>query len=127
MKPSRGCWAWRPMWTTSRPTFLCMPHRDRRRRRAARRSVWPSTSLGIVLRSLHRYDEAVALRYHTYFLVPALARDRVDGVVAERLHTLAQLFVELREPRLSPHWMHLQIYTYNPTVRERLRAAVRAL
>jgi len=68
----------------------------------------------------------VRLPYHPYFLVPALARVGVDGVVEERLHTLAQLFVELREPRLSRHWIHLQIYTYSSIVRERLRAGLRA-
>ena len=86
----------------------------------------PST-LAIVLRSLERYDAAVPLRYHPYFLVPALARESVDGVVEERLHTLAQLFVELREPRLSPHWIHLQLYTYNPIVKQRVESALRVL
>lgn len=85
------------------------------------------STLAIVLRSLGRYDEPVPVRYHPYFLLPGLARHPVAGVVSERLHTLAQLFIELRDARLSPHWIHMQLYTYSRTIAERLHGAVARL
>jgi choline dehydrogenase-like flavoprotein len=47
-----------------------------------------------------------------YFLLPVL---QLAGSHARRedLHTLAQLFLDIRDPEISPRTVHLQLYTYN--------------
>lgn len=78
----------------------------------------------IILRSLGHYDRPVTLRYHPYFLLPLVTLRNERGVALERLHTLAQLFVEIRDPRISDRVVHLQLYTYNGAIRDRLRGAL---
>jgi choline dehydrogenase-like flavoprotein len=42
--------------------------------------------------------------------------------VRENLHTLAQVFLEIRDRTISEHGIHLQLYTYNPLFRDKLRS-----
>lgn len=76
----------------------------------------------IVLRSLDAYDAALRMRYHPYFLLPMVTFRNIPGVTSERLHTLAQLFVEIRDPAIVHGWIHLQVYTYNEAMRRRLES-----
>jgi choline dehydrogenase-like flavoprotein len=78
----------------------------------------------IILRSLGYYDRQVTLRYHPYFLLPLVTFRNVPGVASERLHTLAQLFLEIQDPRISDRRVHLQLYTYNNAIRDRLRGVL---
>jgi choline dehydrogenase-like flavoprotein len=55
----------------------------------------------------------VLLRQSDHFLLPLLLRGFTGRVASERLHTLSQVFVEILDRSLSPHGVHLQLYTYN--------------
>jgi choline dehydrogenase-like flavoprotein len=79
-------------------------------------------STRIALASLGRFDHEVVLRDSQYFLVPLLRYVATPGVQAERLHTLAQAFVELRNAALSAYTVHLQIYGFNELFSVALRA-----
>jgi len=48
-----------------------------------------------------------------YFLLPLLGLARAGGVAAERLHTLAQVFLEIEDVAVDAHNVHLQIYGYS--------------
>jgi len=78
----------------------------------------------IILRSLGRYDHPVRLRYHPYFLLPLVTLENVPCIASERLHTLAQLFLEIQDSRISDRRVHLQLYTYNAAIRDRLRGVL---
>jgi choline dehydrogenase-like flavoprotein len=67
----------------------------------------------ILLRSLNLYNRPVRLFDSQYFLLPALRFASAGKVTQENLHTLAQLFLEVMDPAISPHTIHLQTYTYN--------------
>ena len=81
--------------------------------------VIPSTQ--ILLRSDALYDQTVRLKDSQYFLIPlALARSAGD-VSREQLHTLSQLFVEISDSKISPHSVHLQVYSYNDLIGQAVR------
>lgn len=80
---------------------------------------------GILLRSLEQYDRPVTLKDSQYFLLPLLRFKGTQRVSTERLHTLAQIFVEILDPKISPYTIHLQTYTYNELFRDPLVAALK--
>jgi nucleoside-diphosphate-sugar epimerase/choline dehydrogenase-like flavoprotein len=84
--------------------------------------VLPSTR--IILESLGAFDHPVPVRSSQYFLFPLLRPQRTAGAGTEELHTLAQLFLELSDPQLSPFTIHLQCYTYNDLFRGALHNAL---
>lgn len=59
-----------------------------------------------------------------YFLVPVVRYARTIGATRERLHALAQLFLEIDDPVLSENLVHLQLYTYNDMFARALQAKV---
>ena len=67
----------------------------------------------ILLESLEAYDQTVILQDSCYFLLPLLRSRAARGVSQERLHTLAQVFLEILDPQLCDQTVHLQIYTHN--------------
>jgi choline dehydrogenase-like flavoprotein len=71
------------------------------------------SSTRILLRSQEAYGHPVILRDSQYFLFPLIRYAGERGVSEEALHTLSQLFLEIRDPEVSPNTVHLQIYTYN--------------
>jgi len=74
-------------------------------------------STRLLLASLEAYGEHVTMKDSCYFLLP-LVRYRSDRDAAiEPRHTLAQVFVELVDPAISPHTVHLQVYTHNELYR----------
>jgi len=75
----------------------------------------------ILLRSQSVYDRPVLLRDSQYFLFPLLLARRKRHVQAEQLYTLSQLFIELDQPQLSAHTVHLQLYTYSDIIGEAVR------
>jgi choline dehydrogenase-like flavoprotein len=83
--------------------------------------VIPSTQ--ILLRSLSLYDRPVTMLDSQYFLVPLLGLSGTRNVRGEELHTLSQLFLELTDPSVSPHGVHLQFYSYNDLIGEVVRGA----
>src|SRR5258705_10778437 len=48
-----------------------------------------------------------------YYLMPLLRYRGVRSVADEQLHTLAQVFLEILDPKVSPRTVHMQVYTYN--------------
>ena len=70
-------------------------------------------STALMLRSLEAFERAVTLKESHYFLLPMLRLRQVPGFERGALHTLAQMFFEILDERLSPHTIHLQTYTYN--------------
>jgi choline dehydrogenase-like flavoprotein len=75
----------------------------------------------ILLQSQAAYDQPVRVRDSQYFLFPLLLGRRAAGVQAEALHTLSQLFLEIRNPAVNRHTVHLQVYSYNDLIGQALR------
>lgn len=71
------------------------------------------STTALLLRSLEAWERPVELLDSQYFLLPLLRLRGVPAVREEALHTMAQLFVELRDPRLTPRNIHLQLYGFN--------------
>jgi ferredoxin len=67
----------------------------------------------ILLDSLEAYDRAVTLRDSCYFLLPLIRHRATANATHERLHTLAQMFLEIIDPQVCDQTAHLQVYTYN--------------
>ncbi len=80
----------------------------------------PVSTTRLVASSLGWHDRELTMRYQPYFLLPLLSFGGVPGVETERLHTLAQAFVELDDSRVSSHTVHLQLYGYDEHIRDSL-------
>lgn len=74
----------------------------------------------LVLRSLGAYDRPVRLVDSQYFIYPLLRFGVTRGVETERMHTAAQVFIEVNDKRVSQHWVHMQIYGYSAFLRDEL-------
>lgn len=75
----------------------------------------------LLMRSLDLYDRPLTLQDSQYYLFPLLRLAGGGDVFRERLHTLAQLFLEVRDERISPATMHLQLYSYNDLMLDAMR------
>ena len=78
----------------------------------------------LLLRSLDEYDRVTPASDSQYFLLPLLRFRGMAGVRTESLHTLAQLFLEINDPTVSPYTVHLQTYTYNDLFELAVRSAL---
>lgn len=67
----------------------------------------------ILLESLELHNEPVTIQDSQYFLLPLLRFNGVRGVESESLHTLAQAFMEIRDPEVTSNTVHLEVFTYN--------------
>ena len=79
---------------------------------------------GILLRSLSAYDRTIRMKDSQYFLLPVLLPRGVRGVRQEQTQTLSQIFLELLDPSVSQHAVHLQIYSYSESIGKALRNAM---
>ncbi|HEX9045757.1 MAG TPA: GMC oxidoreductase, partial [Verrucomicrobiae bacterium] len=75
----------------------------------------------IVLQSLDLYDRTVRLKDSQYYLFPLLQTRSGGDVQHEPLHTLSQLFIEIFDAAITPHSVHLQVYSYNDLVGQAVR------
>ncbi len=75
----------------------------------------------ILLRSQSIYDQPLRLQDSQYFLFPLLLARRTRDVQTEPLYTLSQLFIELCNPRISRHTVHMQLYTYSEMIGQAVR------
>ncbi|MCL4785839.1 MAG: NAD(P)-binding protein [Verrucomicrobia bacterium] len=82
---------------------------------------------GILLRSLPAYDQTLRMKDSQYFLLPVMLTRRIGKVREERLHSLSQMFLELIDPRISPHTVHLQVYSFNDLIGKAIRKSFGAL
>jgi choline dehydrogenase-like flavoprotein len=83
--------------------------------------ILPTTT--ILLRSLGIFDRPVEIQDSTYFLLPMVRFRGVGGLEHERLHTLAQAFVVIRDRAICPESVGLSMYTYNDLTERALRAS----
>ena len=74
----------------------------------------------IMLASLDAYEQPIQALDNCYFLLPFVRYRGVPEASRERLHTLAQVFIELVDPAVGPHRAHLQVYTYNELFQEEM-------
>jgi choline dehydrogenase-like flavoprotein len=81
----------------------------------------PSTQ--ILMRSLSLYDQVVAMKDSQYFLIPLALIKSPGDVTKEALHTLSQLFIEIFDPEITPHTIHLQIYSYSDLIGQAIRGS----
>ena len=74
----------------------------------------------IMLASLDAYGQPIHALDNCYFLLPLMRYRGQPEALGERLHTLAQVFIEVVDPAIGPHRAHLQVYTYNELLRDEL-------
>ncbi len=84
--------------------------------------VIPTTQLLLSSRAL--YNRPVWIRDSQYFLFPLIAPVGVPGIHREPLHTLSQIFLEILDPKVSPHTVHLQLYSYSDLIAGGIRLAL---
>jgi choline dehydrogenase-like flavoprotein len=71
------------------------------------------SSTRLMLESMGRAHVSRPLQDSQYFIVPMLTPRAVPVRVATQGNTLAQVFLELEDRRISERTMHLQLYGYN--------------
>lgn len=59
-----------------------------------------------------------------YFLMPLWSRFATSNVDTESLHTLAQIFLEIKDASVSPKGVHLQLYTYNDLIKSAVQGKI---
>jgi choline dehydrogenase-like flavoprotein len=79
---------------------------------------------GILLRSLSAYERSVRMKDSQYFLLPVALTKRVPKVRQEPLHALSQMFLEVFDPHISPHTVHLQVYSFNDLIGKAIRKSL---
>jgi ferredoxin len=67
----------------------------------------------IVLASLGAYDRPVEILDSQYFLLPLVRLRGAGAVERERLHTLAQALIDLRDAKIDHHTVHFEVFGYN--------------
>lgn len=67
----------------------------------------------LLLQSLEAFDVPLEMKDSQYFLLPWLRGRGVSHPRDEALHTLCQAFVELDDPSIERHNVHLQVYGFN--------------
>jgi choline dehydrogenase-like flavoprotein len=74
----------------------------------------------IMLSTLGAYGQPIHALDNCYFLLPLMRYRGQPEALRERLHTLAQAFIEIADPAVGPHRAHLQVYTYNELLHEEM-------
>lgn len=75
----------------------------------------------IVLHSLGMLDHPIKLVDSQYFVYPLLRFTCTDGVESEKMHTSSQVFLEIDDPSVSNHLIHLQIYGFSTFLLQELK------
>jgi len=82
----------------------------------------------LLLESLELYGVDVIMRESQYFLIPLLHASSYPDAASERLQTLSQVCLRLRDDAVCAHDVQMLIYTYSAMVRDALdRSPVRLL
>ena len=74
----------------------------------------------IALNSLGAFDEPIEMLDSQYFIYPFFRARRTPGVETESLHSLAQAFLEIDDPAISRHLVHLEIFSYSDFLKRAL-------
>lgn len=85
----------------------------------------PLATARLVCGSFGAPAEGLPLLSQPYFVLPLILDRDVPGAPEEKLHTLAQIFLELDDKDVSKHLVHLQIYGHNEVIADRLADAAR--
>jgi choline dehydrogenase-like flavoprotein len=70
-------------------------------------------STRVLLNSMDAFNQKISLKTSEYFMIPLLGPKFGGDLDSPRHNTLAQLFVEVSDPRLTDKIIHLQLYSYN--------------
>jgi len=79
-------------------------------------------SAWLALHSLNAFDQPVTMLDSQYFIFPFFRFFRTPGVDREPLHSLVQAFMEIRDPRVSPHLVHVEVFSYSDFLKRALMA-----
>ncbi len=71
------------------------------------------STTAILLKSYGEYNQSIVMKDSQYFLFPFITFSSIKNVSEEKLHTLAQLFIEVFDSEISKNNIHLQVYSYN--------------
>ncbi|MCX7120282.1 MAG: GMC oxidoreductase [Gammaproteobacteria bacterium] len=69
-------------------------------------------STKILLNSLNLFNHPVLLKDSQHFMLPCVMKKSASSVEKEKLHTLTQLSLRLKNESISNHIIHMQIYTF---------------
>ena len=83
--------------------------------------VIPSTL--IILCSLGEFGVRLRIQDSFYFLLPLVRVRGTPQLQEEKLHTLAQAFIAIRDEEICRYLVHLSVYTFNDLLAPSLRAA----
>ena len=75
----------------------------------------------IVARSLNLTDHQFSILDSQKYLFPLLRSSRSKGAIISKQNTLAQIYITIDNPAVSPHTVQLQYYGYNDLFLEPLR------
>ena len=78
----------------------------------------------IMMQSFPEKYKEVTVQDTQSFLLPLLQYKGVRAVAKECLHTTPQIFLELQDPAISEHSIHMQIYTYNDLYKRALESTM---
>ena len=73
------------------------------------------SSTRLMLQSLGQYDRPVLLKDSQRFVVPMFRWQRLP-LQWPAINSLAALFIELKDPAISDHWIHMQVSAVNDFV-----------
>jgi choline dehydrogenase-like flavoprotein len=83
--------------------------------------VIPTTA--ILLRSLSSYDTTLLMKDSQYFVLPAILGTGIAKTAGKSLYTLSQLFIEILDPKIGAHTIHLQVYPSHTLIGQAMRRA----
>lgn len=79
-------------------------------------------SAWLALNSLGVFDEQVTMLDSQYFIFPFFRFFRTPGVDREQLASLVQAYLEIDDPRVSRHLVHVEVFSYSDFLKRALMA-----
>jgi len=79
-------------------------------------------SAWLALNSLGVFDEPVTMLDSQYFIFPFFRFFRTPGVDREPLYSLVQAYLEIDDPRVSRHLVHVEVFSYSDFLKRALMA-----
>ncbi|MBU0679597.1 MAG: hypothetical protein KJ626_15960 [Verrucomicrobia bacterium] len=76
----------------------------------------------IMLNSRDAYDTPVEIIDSQYFIYPFFRFKRARGIESEKLHGAAQMFIELDDPSVSKHLVHMEVFGYSEFIKNAMMA-----
>lgn len=75
------------------------------------------SSARILLAAVPDFGRTVRMRTSEYFMLPLVTFRNFWGGRNDSLHTLSQIFLECVDDKVSPHTVHMQMYTFSEMFR----------